>query len=68
MYKILFSLLAGVTIGLLVAPDKGSETLRRLRDRLKDYKDQAADQADEMAYNARKAFNNGRSAISQSMD
>jgi gas vesicle protein len=68
MNKILFSLLAGVAIGLLLAPDKGSETLKKLRSRLNDYKDQAEDQADELAGKARKAFNKGRNAVSETME
>jgi gas vesicle protein len=68
MNKVLFSLLAGVAIGVLVAPDKGSETLRKLRSRLNDYKEEAEDQADELAGNTRKAFNRGRSAVSKSVE
>jgi len=48
MNKILLSLLAGVAIGLIVAPDKGSETLRKLRDGLDDAKDKASDAAEDL--------------------
>ena len=68
MNKILLSLLAGVAVGLLLAPDKGSETLKKLRSRFNDYKDQAEDQADELAGKARKAFNKGRSVVSDSLE
>jgi gas vesicle protein len=68
MNKVMFSLLAGVAIGLLLAPDKGSETLRKLRSRLNDYKEQAEDEADELAGKARKAFNKGRSTVSNSLE
>jgi gas vesicle protein len=67
MNKIMYSLLAGVVIGLLIAPDKGSETLKRVRSRFNDYKDQAEDQADELAGKARKAFSKGRDAVNDTL-
>ena len=68
MTKILLSLLAGVALGLILAPDKGSETLKRLRSRFNDYRDEAEDKADELAGKAKKAFKNGRSAVSESIE
>ena len=67
MNKILYSLLAGVVVGLLLAPDKGSETLRKLRTRFNEYRDQAEDQADELAGKARKAFSKGRDAVNDTL-
>lgn len=68
MNKILLALLAGVAIGVLIAPDKGSETLRKLRGRLDDLKDEAKDQADDLADKARSAFNKGRDKVSETFD
>lgn len=68
MNKILLGLLAGVAIGVLLAPDKGSETLKKLRSRLNDYKDQAEDQADELASKARSAFNKGRNKVNETFE
>lgn len=44
MKKILYVLLAGVAIGLLLAPEKGSETWKKLVDGLDDIKDKAVDE------------------------
>jgi gas vesicle protein len=68
MNKLLLGLLAGITIGVLLAPDKGSETLRRLRSRINDYKDQAEDEAGELASQAKSALNKGRGKMSETFD
>ena len=44
MKKILFVLLAGVAVGLLLAPEKGSETWKKLAGGLDDIKDKAVDE------------------------
>jgi hypothetical protein len=44
MKKVLFILLAGVAVGLLLAPEKGSKTWRKLVDGLDDIKDKAVDE------------------------
>lgn len=44
MKKILFVLLTGVAIGMLLAPEKGSETWKKLVDGLDDIKDKALDE------------------------
>lgn len=68
MNKTVLALLAGVVIGILVAPDRGSETVKKLRSRLKDYKDQAADKAKDLASKGKEAFQNGRAQMSEAMD
>ena len=40
MSKLLVGLTAGILIGVLLAPDKGSETRRKLREQANDLKDQ----------------------------
>jgi gas vesicle protein len=65
MNKILLGLLAGVVIGVLLAPDKGSETVKRLRGRLNDYKDGVMDQADELASKAGSLLDKGRSKVNE---
>jgi gas vesicle protein len=64
MNKIMFALLAGVVVGLLVAPDKGSETVKKLRSRLNDYKDQAADELEGLTRKGKRAFEQGRNKVS----
>jgi hypothetical protein len=44
MKRVLLILLAGVAIGMLIAPEKGSETWTKLVDGLDDIKDKAMDE------------------------
>jgi gas vesicle protein len=64
----MFALLAGVVVGLLVAPDKGSETVKKLRSRLNDYKDQASDELQGLAKKGKQAFQQGRNKVSDAID
>lgn len=59
----MISLLAGVAIGVLLAPDKGSETVKKLRNRLNDLKDEAVGKGDDLAAKARRAINRGTIAV-----
>ena len=72
MNKILVGLLAGIAIGVLLAPDKGSETLRKIRSRINDYTDHAADEAsdeaDELADKAKSAINKGKKKVNESFE
>ena len=68
MNKTITALLAGIVIGILIAPDKGSETVRKLRSRVNDYKDQAADKATEFADKGKEAFRNGRDQLNEELD
>ena len=68
MNKILVGLLAGIAIGVLLAPDKGSETLRKIRSRISDYTDQAEDEADDLADKARSAINKGKKKMNESFE
>jgi|HubBroStandDraft_1064217.scaffolds.fasta_scaffold158761_2 gas vesicle protein len=68
MNKIMFALLAGVVVGLLIAPDKGSETVKKLRSRLSDYKDQASDELEGLATKGKKAFEQGRNKVKDVID
>jgi len=68
MNKVLLSLLGGVVIGLLVAPDSGSETLRKLRSRVRDYKDQVEDGMDELAGKGKNILNKGLSKLGEAID
>lgn len=68
MNKIMFALLAGVVAGLLIAPDKGSETVKKLRSRLSDYKDQASDGLEGLARKGKRTFEQGRNKVSDVID
>lgn len=54
MGKVLNAFLAGIVIGLLLAPDKGSETVRKIKDWAADYKD---DLEEALAAGAKKSKN-----------
>ena len=72
MNKILVGLLAGIAIGVLLAPDKGSATLRKIRSRINDYTDQAADdaadEADDLADQAKSAIRKGKRKVNETFE
>ena len=49
MKTTILTLLAGIAIGILIAPAKGSETWRKLLSSVDDYKNSVADQMDKFA-------------------
>ena len=49
--KLLQAILVGIAIGILIAPDKGSETLKRLTGKLSDFGDDAKDYLSDAADN-----------------
>jgi gas vesicle protein len=65
MKKIILATIAGIGIGMLLAPRKGSETVNKLKGRLKDLRDDTADEADEMVNKGKKAFVNGKNRVSE---
>jgi gas vesicle protein len=68
MNKIFYALLAGVVVGVLLAPDKGSETIKKLRSRINDYKNDAEDEADEFVSKGKAAFAKGRTKLNETFD
>ena len=68
MNKVMLSLLVGVGIGILLAPDKGSETLRKLRGKLDDLTDKAKDEGGELLGKGKRAYEKGKSALSEAID
>ena len=43
MSKLLTGFVAGIVVGILVAPDKGSETRKRITERTNDFKEKVED-------------------------
>lgn len=68
MNKTLLTLLVGIGIGILIAPDKGSKTIKKMKSRFSDLKDQAKDGVDDLADNAKDAINSGRSKVNSILD
>jgi gas vesicle protein len=54
--KALYLILTGVAIGILVAPDKGSKTWRKIKNSFDDWKDGATDKVNDMVDQGRDAF------------
>jgi gas vesicle protein len=48
MKKAFYLILAGVAVGLLIAPQKGTETLQKLKKGFNDWKDDAKDQLNDV--------------------
>jgi gas vesicle protein len=63
MNKILITLAAGIGLGLLLAPGKGSETWKKLKDGFNDLKDDATDKAADLAIAGKKVLKSGRSRL-----
>ncbi len=63
MKKAFYLILAGVAIGMLIAPDKGSETLRKLKDGFDDWKDNAMDQLNGVVSQGKDLVGKGKDAV-----
>ena len=57
MNKILTAFLAGIAVGVLIAPDRGSETRRRLSEKTSDIKGSFNDLVDSATDNLKSAKN-----------
>lgn len=61
-------MLLGIGIGVLIAPDKGSATIKKLRSSLDDLTDEAEDQAGDLVKKGRRAFNTGKSRVEDAIN
>ncbi len=68
MKKAFYLILAGVAIGLLIAPDKGSETWRKLKEGFEDMKDQALDQVNDVVSKGKDLVGKGKNVASEAAD
>ncbi len=62
MKGILFVLLAGVAVGMLLAPDKGSESWKKMVDGLDDVKKKTLDEIDSLVSKGKDLASKGKSA------
>jgi len=60
MKKVIYLILAGVAIGILVAPGKGSETWQKLKEGFNDWKDGAMDQINDMVSQGKDLVRDGK--------
>ena len=60
MKKAFWLIMTGVAIGILIAPDKGSETWKKITDSLDDLKDKAGKSMDDLIDTGRDMLKKGR--------
>jgi gas vesicle protein len=66
MKRVLLILLAGVAVGLLIAPNKGSETWNKVVDGLDDIKDKAMDEMNNLVTKGKELVSKGKEAAQKS--
>lgn len=65
MKKAFWLIMTGVAIGILIAPDKGSETWKKITDSLDDLKDKAGKSVDDLIDTGRGIINKGRKGVEE---
>ena len=61
MKKAFYLILAGVAVGILIAPRKGSETWQKLKDSFDDWKEDTADQMNDFIMQGKQMAGKGKS-------
>ncbi len=65
MKKAFWLIMTGVAIGILIAPDKGSETWKKITDSLDDLKDKAGKSVDDLIDTGRDMIKKGRKSAEE---
>jgi gas vesicle protein len=60
MNRTFITLIVGIGLGFLLAPAKGSETWKRVKDSLNDFKDDATDKAKDLVDQGRRSLKTER--------
>ena len=68
MNKTLLILIVGIGIGLLLAPAKGSETWKRLKEGFNDFKEDVEEEADQLVDSGKKALKSGKRKIEDAIN
>ena len=68
MKKAFYLILTGVAIGILIAPEKGSETWRKLKEGFEDMKDQALDQMNDIVSQGKDLVGKGKNVANDMVD
>ena len=63
MKNIFIALAAGVALGMLLAPDKGSETRKKLSGKLGDLSDDITDRAKDLYSQGKRTVSKGKDAL-----
>lgn len=64
MNKVLIGLMLGIGIGILIAPDKGTATRKKIREKLDDVLDKAGETFGDIVEQGRDAYDTGKEKIS----
>jgi gas vesicle protein len=68
MNKTLLTLIVGIGIGLLLAPAKGSETWKRLKEGFNDFKEDVEEEADQLVSSGKKALKSGKRKVEDAIN
>jgi gas vesicle protein len=68
MNKTLLALLAGIGIGMLIAPDKGSSTRKKIRGKFDDLKEQAEDEVSDLVNKGRQVVKASKAKIADALN
>jgi gas vesicle protein len=67
MNKLLLGLMLGIGIGILIAPDKGTATRKKLKEGFDDLLETAGDTLDDLVDQGRQAFNTAKDKVSENL-